>query len=198
MSLKLRQLANASADGTAGEARTKPSRALQFGIIAFVAVAVWLGNQALNYASTPRVQPTPTVDPTLTAAAVVSDTVTVEVTPTYTPMSVESVYRDPPTEVPVVEPVVLVVTATPTPTPTEVNYVYVEVTREVIIEVTPNVLPTPTVTPTPALASGTVKVCASVEGATALYVGGQGIVSGGCQVFSVGIGQSTISVQVNR
>lgn len=69
----------------------------------------------------------------------------------------------------------------------------IEVTR--IVEVTPALMPT--LTPIP-LAAGTVKVCAFVEGASALYIGNQGVVSGGCQTYSFGVGQTTILVQVNK
>lgn len=69
----------------------------------------------------------------------------------------------------------------------------VEVTR--IVEVTPVVLPT--ITPVP-LAPGTVKICVSVEGATGIYIGNQGVVSGGCQIFTFGVGQTAIIVQVNK
>lgn len=95
--------------------------------------------------------------------------------------------------------IVQVVTATPTfepPTPI-VEYVYeqvpVEVTR--IVEITS--VPVPTVTPVP-LAPGTVKVCAFVEGATGLYIGSRGVVSGGCESFAFGIGQTSIQVQINK
>lgn len=69
----------------------------------------------------------------------------------------------------------------------------VEVTR--IVEVPAVVMPT--VTPVP-LAPGTLKVCASVEGATGLYIGGEGVVSGGCKTYSFGVGQTTVLVHVNR
>lgn len=69
----------------------------------------------------------------------------------------------------------------------------VEVTR--IVEVTPVVFPT--ITPVP-LAPGSIKVCASVEGARALYIGNEGVVSGGCKTYSFGVGQTTILVQVNK
>lgn len=105
--------------------------------------------------------------------------------------------------------------ATPTPTawPTAIIVersvpMPVEVTREVVIfvpgpeiEVTRIVevaaIPFPTITPVP-LASGTIKVCASVEGATGLYIGNEGVVSGACKTYSFGVGQTTILVQVNR
>lgn len=101
---------------------------------------------------------------------------------------------------------VLVVTATPTPTPTETPVpqtvteyrdIYYEVTVEVtrIVEVTPQLPPTSTPVP---LAAGSVEICTRVEGARELYIGGYGVVSGGCQTFSFGIGQTSIPVQVNR
>lgn len=113
-------------------------------------------------------------------------------------------------------------TETTTPTPTQwptpiileqtiVKEIQVEVTREVsvyrdvIVEVevtrevqVVNVVPTPTVTPTPRLAPGAVRVCAWVEGAQALYIGQIGVVSGGCQIFTFGVGQTMIPVQVNK
>lgn len=92
-------------------------------------------------------------------------------------------------------PVVLVVTATPTATPVPTQapvYVYQTV---VVTEVVSVVQPTPTLVP---LAPGTVQICARVEGVSAVYVGGRGIVSGGCETFSVGVGQTTIGVQVNK
>lgn len=69
----------------------------------------------------------------------------------------------------------------------------VEVTR--IVEVTPFVLPT--VTPVP-LAPGTIQICASVAGAKQLFIGREGVVSGECKVYSFGVGQTEIVVQVNR
>jgi hypothetical protein len=75
--------------------------------------------------------------------------------------------------------------------------VYYEVTVEVtrIVEVTPVALPT--VTPVP-LAPGLVQICASVEGAKGLFIGGRGVVTGSCEVFSFGVGQTSIQVQVNK
>lgn len=97
-------------------------------------------------------------------------------------------------------PTPIVVTATPTPTPnivTEYREIYVQSTVEVtrIVEVTPVVLPT--VTPIP-LAAGTIKICVALEGAREVYIGQKGVVSGGCEIFAFGVGQTTISVQVNK
>lgn len=69
----------------------------------------------------------------------------------------------------------------------------VEVTR--IVEVTP--VPLPTLTPVP-LVAGTVKICVDGAGLKAIYVDGQGIVGGGCQIWQVGVGASYITVQINR
>lgn len=97
------------------------------------------------------------------------------------------------------QPQVIVVTATPTPVPPlpQIEYIYetVIITEPVYIEVTP--LPLPTITPVP-LAPGVVSICASVEGASALYIGGQGVVSGECRKFSFGVGQTSIQVQINK
>lgn len=115
-------------------------------------------------------------------------TVTIE-DPTPTAI-VEAVFRE----------VEVVVTATPTPAPqiiTEYRDVYyetiVEVTR--VVEVTPIPLSTATVVP---LAPGVVEICLRVEGAREIYIGGGGVVSGGCSTFSFGVGQTTIPVQVNK
>lgn len=120
-------------------------------------------------------------------------------------------------EVPV-SPTAYVVAMDPSPTPWPTpmvieREVLVEVTREVpgqpiyvsvpgptvevtrVVEVT--AIPLPTVTPIP-LAAGTIQICASVEGATALYIGNEGVVSGQCKSYSFGVGQTTILVQVNR
>jgi hypothetical protein len=92
----------------------------------------------------------------------------------------------------------VVVTATPTLEP-RIEYIYeqvqipVEVTR--IVEVAE--IPLPTVTPIP-LAPGTIEICASVEGAKALYIGGVGVVSGACALYTFAVGQTTILVQVDK
>lgn len=190
MSLKLKALDTGTSSNESG--RNKPNRMLQAFVVVVVALVVYLVGQVLNYApSAARPDPTPTAGVTVEAAP------TVEATPTATMLpAAGGVFRDDVTPTPNVE--IVVVTATPTsvpPTPI-VEYVPVEVTR--IIEVTPYVLPSPTPSPTSALSVGTVKICASVEGATALYVGGLGVVSGGCQVFSFGVGQTSIPVQINR
>lgn len=114
-----------------------------------------------------------------------------------------------PTEIPTATPEIP--TVTPTPVVIErVHTVPVEVTREVsryvevqvpvevtrIVEVTP--VPLPTATATPSLAAGTVRVCVDIEGAREVYVGGFGVVSGGCQTFSFGVGSTYIEVQVNK
>lgn len=111
-------------------------------------------------------------------------------------------------------------TATPTatqwPTPIilereVIREVPIEVTREVSVYrdvmvevevtklVTQPVMVLQSVTPTPVpLAPGTVEICASVEGATAIYIGDTGVVSGECKKFSFGVGQTSIPVKINR
>lgn len=69
----------------------------------------------------------------------------------------------------------------------------VEVTR--IVEVAAPILPT--VTPIP-LAPGTVQICVNLEGAKAVYIGNEGVVSGGCKLYTFGVGQTTILVQVDK
>jgi hypothetical protein len=69
----------------------------------------------------------------------------------------------------------------------------IEVTRVVTVEVLPPATPTPI-----PLAPGTIKVCVDIEGAKEVYIGGRGVVSGGCELFQFGPGQTTIGVQVNR
>lgn len=132
--------------------------------------------------------PTATID----ASVVVSDPVTL-------PTAEIAVFREEPT--PEKEIVYVEVTAVPTPTPhivTEYREIYIEVTREVqtILEVAP--VPTVTPTATPPLAAGTVQICVTLEGARAVYIGQIGVVSGGCQTFGFGIGQTSIPVQINR
>lgn len=132
-------------------------------------------------------RPMPTA--TLPAVALVEDptaTATVEATPTRwpTPIILErEVVREIPVEV--------------TREVSVYREVPIEVTRVVtqLVEVTPFAMAT--VTPIP-LAKGQVKICASVEGATGLYIGGYGVVSGGCQIFTFGVGQTSIQVQINR
>lgn len=117
------------------------------------------------------------------------ETPTAEPTPTESPTStpyVETVFRE------------IVVTATPeppTPTP-HIEYVYYQVPLEVEKIVTTTVVLEPTATPS--LATGTAQICVALEGAREVYIGGHGVVSGGCQTFSFGIGQTTIGVQINR
>lgn len=130
--------------------------------------------------SVPEVQaqaaePTPTATPTATATHVVPARV--------------------------VEPRVIevVVTATPTEIPPTPEVVYYQVPVEVTRVVTQTIqLEAPTPTATPALASGTVRVCVHLEGAREVYIGGAGVVSGGCQTFSFGVGQTSIAVQINK
>lgn len=117
---------------------------------------------------------------------------TIEVLPTEQPTQ-ETVIRE--------EAAVMVVTATPTVTPEptatpNIQYVYVDNLVEVPVEVVKEVTVTPV--PTVGVASGSVEICARVEGATALYIGGFGVASGQCQTFSFGVGQTSIQVQVNK
>lgn len=192
MSLKLRKLSESGAE-SAAETRNKPSRLLQLSVIAVVAIVVYVAGLVLNYSpSAARQQPTPTVTPML--QVVITPTVELTPTPTMLPaMDVSVLRNDDP--LPTVAPVVIEVTSTPTPTPVYF-YVPVEVEVERIVTQTLTIEAVPTATP--ALSPGTVRICADVEGASALYVGGLGIVSGGCQVFSFGVGQTSIQVQVNK
>lgn len=193
MSLKLRQMGNAAAEGAAGEGRNKPSRILQFGIIAAVAIVVYVGGLLLNYSPSRSAEAVATVTPLF--QGVITETVVIEVTPTPTPTmlpAMDDIFRndDP---APTVDPVVIEVTSTPTPTPVYF-YVPVEVEKIVTNTITVELYPTPT----PSLSPGTVRICADVEGATGLYIGGLGVVSGGCQVFTFGVGQTSIIVHVNK
>lgn len=193
MSLKLKALDTGTSSNESG--RNKPSRMLQIFVVVVVALVVYLGGQVLNYApSAARAEPTATTGPTVEVSP------TVEPSPTATMFPAGGgVFRgDEVQAASTAEPQIVIVTATPTPIPPTpvIQYVSVEVTR--IVEVTPYVLPSPTPSPTPALSVGTVRICASVEGASALYVGGLGVVSGGCQVFSFGTGQTSIPVQINK
>lgn len=124
------------------------------------------------------------------AEPTLSPTVEVVATEPSTPQAVvTTVFRETIVEV--------VVTATPTPVPPtpQIEYVYVQIESTVVVEVTPATLPT--LTPVP-LAPGTISICASVEGASELYIGGVGVVSGECKRFSFGVGQTSIQVQVNK
>lgn len=69
----------------------------------------------------------------------------------------------------------------------------VEVTRIVEVVATPE--PTATIIP---LSPGSVEICVRVEAAREIYVGGYGVVSGGCQTFTFGIGQTSIPVHINK
>jgi hypothetical protein len=75
--------------------------------------------------------------------------------------------------------------------------VYITVPQYVTttIEVTPVPLPTATIVP---LSPGTVQICVRVEGAREIYIGGAGVVSGGCQTYAFGVGQTAIQVHVNK
>jgi hypothetical protein len=104
--------------------------------------------------------------------------------------------------VPTQTPFVVTATPTYTPVPTVTPvYLYevqriqipVEVTR--IVEVAAAV--PATVTPVP-LAPGTVRICIDAAGVRELYIGGVGVVGGGCRTFQVGVGASYIEIQVNR
>lgn len=159
----------------------------------FVANFIWKYDGSVPFVDQrpPVVLPT---SPSGSALGVITETPTVAVFgfATETP-TVEVVFRDKEPEIVYIE-----VTSTPTPEPIiEVRYEQIQVPVEVtvVVEVTPAPLPTITAIP---LASGVVQICASVEGATALYIGGAGVVSGECKKFSFGVGQTSIQVQVNR
>lgn len=194
MSLKLKRSNEEAASGAASaEGRNKPSRLLQLSIVVVVAIVVYMGGWILNFSTSNAADPVST--PTPLFQGVITETVIIEVTPTPTPTllpAMGDIFRtdDP---LPTVAPVVIEVTSTPTPTPV---YFYVPVEVEKIVTQTITIEAVPT--PTPALAAGTVRICADVEGATAIFVGGLGIVSGGCQTFSFGVGQTSIAVQVNK
>lgn len=113
--------------------------------------------------------------------------------------SPRSTFRD---EAPTVQPTYTpwIVTATPEPPTATPNviYEYFQVPVEVEVEriVTTTVVLEPTATP--ALAEGTAKICVALEGAREVFIGGHGVVSGGCQTFTFGVGQTSIAVQINK
>lgn len=76
------------------------------------------------------------------------------------------------------------------------EYVYIE-GPERVIEVP---IYQPTVVPTvpPVMAPGTVSICVDAAGVKELFVGGLGIVGGGCSLLQVGEGSTIVNVQVNR
>ena len=82
-----------------------------------------------------------------------------------------------------------------------VTYVQVpfEVTR--IVEVVATAEPataTPFPTPTAPLAAGVVRICVDASAVKELYVGGVGVVGGGCHMLQVGQGTTFVEVQVNK
>lgn len=121
--------------------------------------------------------------PTATAQAIATSTSTLEATQE---AYVETVFKE------------IVVTATPTPVPPTPEVIYINVPYEVERVVTNTItIVDPTATPIP-LAGGSVEICVRVEGAREIYVGGSGVVSGGCEIFAFGVGQTSIQVQVNK
>jgi hypothetical protein len=73
----------------------------------------------------------------------------------------------------------------------------VEVTRVVEVEVF-TFAATPEPTPMEVLPDGVVSVCVNAIGVKELYVGGVGVVGGGCYLLQVVSGATFIEVQVNR
>lgn len=170
-------------------------------LVGLVAAAIAVVNWGLNWSGDKADRDLRAAQSTIAAMSALAAAPTVEVVPTVVVGSgspglpgamVELVADDTPTPV--------VVTATPTPTPhivTEYREIYVQSTVEVtrIVEVTPVVLPT--ITPAP-LSPGTVRICVGVEGAREIYIGQKGVVSGACETFAFGVGQTTIGVQINK
>lgn len=76
------------------------------------------------------------------------------------------------------------------------NYVYTEGPERIVEVFVPQ--PTAISTVPAVMAPGTVSICVNASGVKELYIGGVGIVGGGCSVFQVGAGASNIEVQVNR
>lgn len=191
MSLKLKSLSSDASAQSNDSGRNKPNRLLQIGVVAVVAIVVYLGGKVMNYApSASRAMPTETP-----VVQQISQVITSTATPTPTMLpAMDSVLRS---DSPTAEVQVHYIEVTSTPTPTPV-YVYVTTPIEVIKYVTDTVTVVASPTPTPALAPGTVKICADVSGASAIYIGGLGIVTGGCQTFSFGVGQTSIQVQINK
>lgn len=178
-------------------------RESRFNLKAFSAVVVagivlWVGGNVLwtGGQNVPRL----VEDPAIMAASTPTQVVVGSVDP---PVAAGAVRAAGPVEYPT--PIILYqdrVEVVEVPGPVqyvEVPGPVVEVTR--IVEVPALVDPVimaPTATPVPSLAPGTVQICARVEGASALYIGGYGIVNGGCQTFTFGVGQMEIRVQVNK
>lgn len=81
----------------------------------------------------------------------------------------------------------------------EIQYEYVNVPYEVtrVVEV---VVMAPTIQPTSqaALADGGVNICVDAAAVKELYIGGVGVVGGGCSLLQVGPGTTYITIQVNR
>lgn len=172
-----------------------PRVGLILGVVAVVVMLVFAakvtifevpGTTAANVANRfLLVRPEPTATLAAPAAAPVGESVVVTVVVTATPVPTVAATATP----------VIIVREVPGPVVVEYIRIPVEVPVEVVVEVT--AVPLPTLTPVP-LVTGTVKICVDGAGLKAIYVDGQGIVGGGCQIWQVGVGASYITVQINR
>lgn len=179
--MKLRALTSPE-KGRADDSNNKPNRRAQLLIVSVVGLCVWFGWSFLNRASVQPVAQAAEVSTTPAGVLVVTATPTPTVEPTQTPAVL---YAEVTRQVEVTREVTRYVT----------EFIPVEVTRLVTVTVAAPVVSTPT---PPALAPGTLRVCADVQGARELYIGGQGIVAGECRSFAFGVGQTSVQVQVNK